>query len=499
MTSHDSRAGWDAGWRSLARKGVRVILEQRRTSRPGNPGRQSGGLGTVIVKRLSVLACALAVGALVSLLGLTGEGRAGEMTLGDCIAAALQSNRDIAGAREALAQARSGVAEAKSGFLPNLSMSGSYNFLEKTPTVALPTMTGGFENVEMDFTKDYGVELALSQPLYSGGRISGSYRMSKATQEIAQADLERRQAEVALSVITAFYSLILARESVVVAQEAIKTAEEFLRVVEARYKAGEASSFEVMRAEVEVSNLKPALIAARNAVALSELALKNAMGAKAGADLAFVGSFNTQEYDTDVPNAVRLALENRPELRAADAQGRIAADGLAVAKAGRLPTVALTATYDFAGDKLKLENDAWEKTYNGYLVMSLPIFDGFRTKSQIARSRSGIRQAEIARAGLEDGIELEVRSSMLGLEAAAEALRSQEKNVEVAGEGLKIANDRYLQGLATNLDVMDAQLALTRARNYRLQALHDLNLATASLKRAMGILLTDHGRAGQGQ
>jgi len=59
---------------------------------------------------------------------------------------------------------------------------------------------------------------------------------------------------------------------------------------------------------------------------------------------------------------------------------------------------------------------------------------------------------------------------------------------------LKIANDRYVQGVATNLEVMDAQLALTQARNYRLQALHDLNLATANLKRAMGVLLDDYSK-----
>jgi outer membrane protein TolC len=351
------------------------------------------------------------------------------------------------------------------------------------------------EKVKMDFTRDYGLTLALSQPLYSGGRISSSYRISKAGYDIAEADLERQEMDITLTVIESFYGLLLARESVVVSEEAIKTAREFVRVVEARYKAGEASSFEVMRAEVEVSNLKPALISAKNGVALGELALKNLMSLKADGDVTFVGSFGSEALPVDLPTAIRQALDNRAELKMATAQARIAGEGLALAKAGRLPTLAVTADYDLVADKLKLENDAWEKTYNGYLVLSLPIFDGFKTKSQMARSRSEIKQAEIALAGARDGIELEVRSSLLSLEAAREALESQEKNVDLAGAGLEIANDRYVQGLATNLDVMDAQLALTRARNYRLQALHDLNLAAANLRRAMGVLRADWRRS----
>jgi outer membrane protein len=149
-------------------------------------------------------------------------------------------------------------------------------------------------------------------------------------------------------------------------------------------------------------------------------------------------------------------------------------------------------------NELSLSGDEWDKTYAGYLVMSVPIFDGLKTKSRIAGSRARIKQAGIAVAGLRDGIELELRSSILELGAAREQLKSQEKGVEMAAEGLRIANERYVQGLATNLEVMDAQLALTRARNYRLQALHDLNLASATFARATGTLVERY-RAAEGR
>jgi outer membrane protein len=425
--------------------------------------------------------------------GLSSRGLAREMSLGDCVAEALELNPGIRDARETLAQAKSGISEARAGFLPSLSLSGSYNFAEKTQEVSFPDpATGQMQSFRLDFTSDYSFQLGLQQPVYSGGRLTGSYNIAKLSRDIADRDLERRQSEVALQVTEAFYGLLLARESVRVADLSIETAEEFLRVVRARYETGEASSFEVMRAEVEVSNLKPVLINARNGVSLTELALKNIMGVDATADIDFVGSFEREDLAITLEDAIDTAVASRPEIGIAKIQGEIAEQSVRLAKAGRLPTFALSGSYDFRSDDLSVGGSEWEKTYAGYLVMSLPLFDGLKTKSQISRSLSQVSQAEIGLSNLKDAIELEVRSSILGIEASLETLRSQEKNVGMAAEGLEIANERYLQGYATNLEVMDAQLALTLARNNRIQALHDLNVAIANLKKAMGTILKDY-------
>ncbi len=433
----------------------------------------------------SVLALILCAG--------SSNGAALQMTLRDCLEKALELNPELLDAKEAIAQAKYGIGEAKAGFLPSLSLNGSYNFLEETQKVSFPDpLTGQMMEFKIDFTRDYTLQFRVSQSLYTGGRLTGSYRIARSSYDAAVASLERQQSKVALNVIEAFYGLLLAKESVKVTRQAVQTAEEFLRVVKARYEAGEASSFEVLRAEVEVSNLKPAVISARNAIALSELALKKAMGMDASEDIDFVGEFEHETFDIDRDEALRLALANRPEIRLAEIQREIAEQSIRVAKAQRLPILSLTANYDIRTDEITLESDLLEKTYAGYLVVSLPIFDGFRTRSQISKAYSLRRQAEISKANVEDFIELEVRGSLLQIGAALERLKSQEKNVEMATEGLKIANERYLQGYATNLDVMDAQLALTQARTNRIQALHDLNLAIAKAKKAMGTLLDDY-------
>lgn len=414
------------------------------------------------------------------------------MTIEDCVKQALKLNPDLLDAAESIDQAASGVTEARSGYLPQFNFQGSYNFLEKTQRVAFPDpVTGGFIETEIDFTRNYTFQFLLDQPLYTGGRLSSSYNMAKYNRTMAETDMERRQADVALDVARAFYALLLAREAVTVSQEAIDNASEFLRVVKARYDTGEASSFEVMRAEVEVSNLEPILIKARNGIRLSELLIKRTMGVSQDADIDFEGEFKYYDYEITPEEAVEIAMKNRPEMRMADLQATMADASIKLARSGWFPSLGLNFNYDFRMDNLTLDRDKVEDTYAGYLVLSLPIFDGFRTRSQVSQARSMRRQADINKANLKEMIELEVRGVLLDVDAARETLKSQEKNVEMAQEGLDIANERYLQGFATNLEVLDAQLALNTAKRNRLEAVHDLNVAVARALRAMGILLKD--------
>lgn len=413
------------------------------------------------------------------------------MSLSDCINKAFEYNPEILNAKEAVAQARYGIMEARSGFLPKISLGGGYNFLEEVPTVSFPNpVTGEPTEFKIDFTRDYSFELSLNQSLYTGGRLLSAYRVASYAYEFAVADLERKQSEVALNVVEGFYQVLLARDGVRVAEEALKTAEEFSGVVKRRYQAGEASSFEVLRADVEVSNLKAVLINASNGLKMAELALKKTIGLSPLDEVEFVDELLTMEFDTPEEEAIEVALENRPEMKLIRLQERIAKESTRISKAQRLPILGLSASYTLRTDKLTFD-DA-EKTYAGYLVLSLPLFDGLKAKSGINKALSQEKQVEIAKQHLKDAIELEVKSALLGISTAREMVKSQEKSVEMAAEGLRIANERYIQGYATNLEVMDAQLALTRARNNRIQAIYDLNIAIARAKKAMGLVLKEY-------
>jgi len=382
-----------------------------------------------------------------------------------------------------------GQPEARAGFLPKLDLNGLYNFAEKTQRVQLPGPGGGMQEFEIDFTLDYAFSATLTQPLYTGGAVSSSYRISKYSREIAEADLEATEANLALAVLVKFYGVLAARQAIAVAKEAIANAEEHYRVTQARYKAGEVSEYDVMRAEVAVVNLRPTLIRARNLLEVSELALKNYMMLEPDADIDFVGVLEEMDYEIDPNEAVEVALANRPEMRLAKKRAEIARESVTLAKSGWRPTFALQGTYDVRSNELTLGREAWQDSYAGYLVLRWSVFDGLRTRARVSQAHSAVKQADIAERDLERAIQLEVRSALLDAEAAREALKSQAKNVETAERGLAIVNERYAAGLATSIEVIDARLAHITAQQNKITALYDFNVAIARLMRAAGVLL----------
>jgi outer membrane protein TolC len=444
------------------------------------------------VMRRSVALTAIALVCAALLLAPAGRAAAREMTLEECVTRTLDVTPRVLDKAEGINRAEGGVEEARSGFLPNLSIGGMYNFAEKTQTVQFPGPDGTPQEFELDFTLDYAFSATLTQPIYTGGAVSSSYKISKYARDIAEADLEATESNVTLAVLVQFYGVLAAREAIVVAEEAIRNAEEHYAVTQARYNAGEVSEYDMMRAEVAVVNLRPTLIRARNQLEVSELALKNYMMMEPEAEIDFIGVLEEMDYSVDPAEAVRAAFENRPEMRILGSQAEIAHESVTLAKSGWRPAFALQGSYDIRSNELSLSGDSWQDSYAGYLVLSWAVFDGLRTRAQVSQAHTAVRQADLAIEDLKRAIELEVRSALLDAEAARETLRSQERNVETAQRGLDIVNERYATGLATSLEVIDARLAFITAQQNRISALFDFNVSTARLMRAVGVLLREY-------
>lgn len=415
-----------------------------------------------------------------------------QMTLEDCVTRTLEVNPKVLDKAEGVKLAAGGIEEARSGFLPKLDLSGSYNFAEKSQRVQFPGPTGEMQEFELDFTLDYSLSASLTQPLYTGGAVTSSYKISKYARDIAEAQLEATESNLALAVLVQFYGVLAAREAIVVAEEAIQNAEEHYAVTQARYNAGEVSEYDVMRAEVAVVNLRPVLIHTRNRLEVSELALKNYMMMEPEAEIDFVGLLEEMQYEIGVDEAVEMAFENRPEMRMVRKQTEIASESVSLARSGARPMFALQGTYDLRSDELSFSGEDWDDSYAGYLVLSWAVFDGLRTRAQVSQARSTRRQADIALEDFKRAIELEVRSALLDAGAARETLRSQERNVDTARRGLEIVNDRYATGLATSIEVVDARLAYITAEENRISALFDYNVSTARLMKAVGVLLREY-------
>ena len=406
---------------------------------------------------------------ILCLISFPGWSRAESLTLEEAIRIALANNREILVAKEKIEEARQRIKETKAGYFPTINLGGTYTHLNEAPS-------------ETGKADSYVSKLSFDQPLYTSGRLSYANKGASLYYQKPQADLKNAQNKITFQVKKAFYAVLLAQENVGVTEKALDQAKRHLAVVEDFFKVGVVSRFDLLRTQVEVANLKPDLIQARNNLRLSRESLANLLSLSS-ASLKLEGELSFEPLKINLEEAMDRALKERSDLRSLKLQKEMSEVALKLAKVQNKPTLALVGNYQYQNPSHG--KDEWGEEWNLNLVLSIPLFDGWANRARVAQRRSQIKQIDLSLRGLEAGIDLEIKKAFWDLEASEGRIYAQKKNIEQAEEALSIAEVRYKSGAITNLEVLDAQLALTRVRLGYLKALYDHNVAMAELEKAM--------------
>lgn len=415
------------------------------------------------------------------------------LTLDEAIATALRQNPFHQASQEKVAQARAQVRQAASGFLPTLNAQGTDTLDEKLFVLEFPSFIPGQppQRFSIDFTRDYQMALSFGLPLFTGGRLTAGYKQAGYGVQASQEAVRLSEQETVFEVKRAFYTYLLAKEFSAVADESLTLAEGFRNNVKNLYDVGMASKFELLLAEVQVTNLKPPSIRARNGIEVAALNLKTILGMPLDTPVEIKGELVSPPLDPVTEAVVEEAQAQRPELRQLDYQRLMAGEMLKMARGTAMPTLAVGGIYNLWSDRLMFRKVDWQNYYTISLSLSIPIFNGFNTLAKVGQSKAAIREIEWNRKGLAEMISFEVKQAVLNRTQARETLLSQEKNVEQAREAVRIAELNYSEGLATNLDVLTAQVGLRQAGTNYSQALYDCVMSDAQLEKALGRSRTD--------
>ncbi len=438
------------------------------------------------MRRITPIALIVALGLALAAPGYSQEKLV--LTLDDCLRLALSGNPFVLATKEKEAAAAAQVRSAASRFFPAVNGQGSDILDKKVMTLEFPSFVPGEppQRVKLDFTKTYQFSLAISMPLFAGGQLVGGFKQANYNLKATRETIRQSQQETAFNVKRAFYGYLLARDFSAVAGEAVALAEAHAANVKNLYEAGLASKFDLLRSDVQVANLKPQLIRARNSLELAELALKNLLGLDLARPVEIRGELAALPLDIDLDEAVGRALRQRPELSQLDFQRRMAAEMVKIARGSGLPSLAIGGAYNFWSNHFIFRNKNWESYYTISLNLNVPIFNGFASNAQVGQSKAVLRELELTGKGLAETIKLEVRQAVLNYGQAKESLASQERNVDEAAEAVRIAELNFGEGLATGLDVSTAQVALSQAKTNRSQALYDCVVSLAQLEKALG-------------
>ncbi len=404
-------------------------------------------------------------------------------TLADCLALARRQNPDVLIAAKLVEQARGNVTVAKAGAIPALRADGYIQRRERS------LANSGGPNVNRP--EDYYFNTSLTQNLYSSGAVRGRIAISKMGEQIALENYRTALDATTLAVKLAFYQVLASQQQVGIRREAVNLLDQQLRDQEGRLKAGTVSSLNVTRAQVSLANERPALFQAENELANARIALAQVLGLKVTAghpapEFSLRGSLDGGGGAPDLAGSLAKAKATRAEIRARQLDVDALERQTTVDKAGTRPQVNGFVNYQLFAEP---NPSTGRENFSGFTVglsASWTLFDGLATPGRVRATSARASAARQALRAIEISVESDVRNAYAILQQADATIRSQRENTALAGEALRLAMDNFGAGLATQLDLLQGQIDLTRARLAELSGRYLRVTALARLERAIG-------------
>ena len=415
------------------------------------------------------------------------------LSLAEARQLALDSTEQLAQMREAVTGAEADVMGARAGVLPQVNLGGTWTHNFKKPSFFLPpdlaAGLGGASAVEMGGDWDVQAAATVTLNLWTAGRLSAAQGLTREAlhatqwQELVVTDAVIYMAE------SAYFNVLLATEELLIAEEALGLAEENLRVIDQAHQQGKASRFDLLRAQVELTNRETPVVSAINERDLQTLQLLRVCGLDARTPLELTDRLQAVADPEALNDLLERMRNNSAELKALEHSVKASRLAVNLSKATRGPIVQLQGQYALQG---QWDDDIWPgsdeavNSANAALAVSIPIFDGFTAKSEIQGSEADLRTAQLELERVQRNRDLGVRQARAYLENANTALEGRREGVELAQEAYRLAVVRLENGLATPLERLDAELALTEAQGQEARALYASNMAEANLKLSVG-------------
>jgi outer membrane protein TolC len=462
--------------------------------------------------------------------GTSSSGKVPTFTLDQAILTALQRNPTILNAEQEIKRTKGVIIQVRAQALPQINVNATYDWTDPnlvnartvntttgttigpTPTgtgasgsqvespqsqvgdartfAAAPTATPGVRNTQLSDVS-YSISVIGTQLIFNGttyNQIRGTFFQRDSAYFAFRNILDQLLATVK----TQFYQVVVDRELIKVQEQSVHLLESQLKDQQNRFEAGTVPRFNVLQAEVALYNQLPLLITAQNNYRISKITLAKTLGLDfqprrgESPPLEVIGEMPYNPRTIALAAAIELGKERRPFLKEARANVLNQLQQVRSAAGQYLPTITTSGGGEWVSSPT---NSSWHDISKGWIATvqgSMPIWDSGAIAGQVIQQRALFSEAKITYDDDVRQVELEIQQAYSNLQQNEELVKSQEKNVELADEALRLAKARLDAGAGVQLDVLNAQVQLLTAQTTRLQGLFGYNSSLAEFDRATG-------------
>jgi len=454
------------------------------------------------------------------------EARVPTFTLNQAILTALQRNPTLLNAEQEIKRTKGVIIQVRAQALPQINANANFQWIDphltgarifgntsstsgSTPAAAaaslmegLPSQVGdvraplaaatpaSIQNVEQSDVS-YAISVTGTQLIFNGttfNQIRGTFFQRDSAYFAFRNVLD----QLISTVKTQFYQIIVNRDLVSVNEENVHLLEAQLKDQQNRFEAGTVPRFNVLQADVQLHNQIPQLITAQNNLRISKLQLAKTLGLdfqrRRGNNppLEVVGDMPYVPRPIELADAIEMGKQRRPFLKQARANVLNQLQQVRAAAGQWLPNITTTGGGEWVSSPT---NSSWHDISKGWTALvqgSVPIWDSGAIAGQVIQQRALLSETKITYDDDVRQVELEIQTAYSNLQQNEELVKSQEKNVELADEALRLAKARLDAGAGVQLDVLNATVQLLTAQSTRLQALFGYNSSLAEFDRATG-------------
>ena len=395
------------------------------------------------------------------------------ITIEEAVEAARRRNPSLQQAYSAIEQAEHNRLGAYGQFLPAVNMSFGYG---NSSSGRLDAIGQGI------VTSSYSTQLTAGYNLFDGWRRFTDLKGAKLG--VVEQNARYRQAEfqIVQQVKQAYSAAVAARELVGVEERREARQEDQLEFVQQQLELGRATRSDLLRSQVDLNNARLAVLNAQNNRRTTTFRLTEVVGSetRVGPTAEAALEINPLPFTRD--ELFAMAGTSAPSLQSAEAATKAAEAAVSSARSAYLPSLSMSAGWAWANQEFPPQNRSWSLSLRG----SYPLFNGFQREVQVfqARARADVAQEQERAAQLNLSSELDgafstTQSALAGIDLAGQ-------NVELSEESLRVVQERYRLGLATILELQDAQITLTQAESDLVSRRFDYQLAVAAIEALLG-------------
>jgi len=426
-------------------------------------------------------------------------------TLDQAILTALRQNPAIQIARQEIERTKGLYIQVRAEILPQIAMTGQFQDtdphlqvshgdlgLGSTPTptpgaTATPIGSSGFNFTGVE--RSYSVQLEATQVIFAGGRIVSQIRAANFTRDGSYFGFRNAIDQVVATVRQQFYLVLLDRALIGVQEQSVSLLKSQLQDQQNRFEAGTVPRFNVLQAQVALSNQYPILITAQNNYRVAQLQLAKTLGLDFNPDrgdgppLEAIGELQYRPRHIPLIQAIELAKERRPFLKQQKALVLSNAEQVRVARSGYFPQINATGGTEVRSSSISEDVRDVSSGYIFGLTGNWAVWDWGATYGQVKQAKAVLEESKITYDDANRQVELEVQQQDSNLKQSAELVKATEESVGQAEEALRLASARLSAGAGTQLEVLDSRVQVTQAQSNRLQALYNYSASLAEFDR----------------